>query len=71
MHVSNSSAFAGAQPGSSTDGFAASLGAGIKIFISEHLSLRPEFRIYAGDSRGVVEPPLAVLRFSMGIGYNW
>jgi hypothetical protein len=39
MHV------AGAQPGISTDGFAANL--------------------------GVVEPPLAVLRFSMGIAYHW
>ena len=71
MHVSDSTGFAGSQPVSSADGFAASLGAGIKIFVSEHLSLRPEFRIYAGDSRGVVEPPLGVLRFSMGIGYHW
>jgi len=43
---------------------ATSLGADIKIFVSEHLSLRPEFRIYAGDSRGVVEPPLGVFRYS-------
>ena len=71
MHVSNSTGFAGAQPGLATTGFAASLGAGIKIFVSEHLSLRPEFRIYAGDSRGVVEPPLGVFRFSMGVGYHW
>ena len=71
MHVSNPTGFAGARPGSSADGFAASLGAGIKIFVSEHLSLRPEFRIYAGDSRGVLEPPLGVFRFSMGIGYHW
>jgi len=71
MHVSNSTGFAGAQPASSTNGFAAGFGAGIKIFVTEHLSLRPEFRIYAGNSRGAVEPPLGVLRFSMGIGYHW
>ena len=71
MHVSKSTGFGGAQPGSSTDGFAAALGAGIQIFVTEHLSLRPEFSIYAGDSRGVVEPPLGVLRFSMGIAYHW
>lgn len=71
MHVSNPTGFAGAQPDRSTDGFAANLGAGIKIFVTGHLSLRPEFRIYAGNSRGVIEPPLGVLRFSMGIGYHW
>jgi opacity protein-like surface antigen len=71
MHVSNSTGFAGARPGISADGFAASFGAGIEIFVTERLSLRPEFRIYAGDSRGVVEPPLDVFRFSMGIGYHW
>jgi len=71
MHVSNATGFAGAQPGSSTDGLAANVGAGIKIFVTEHLSLRPEFRIYAGNSRGAVEPPLGVLRLSLGIGYHW
>ena len=71
LHSSNPVGFAGARSDPSANGFAANLGAGIKIFVSEHVSLRPEFRIYAGDSRGVVEPPLGVMRFSMGIGYHW
>ena len=53
------------------NGFAVNLGGGIKIRVSSHFSLRPELRIYAGDSGGVAEAPLGDIRFSMGLGYHW
>jgi hypothetical protein len=53
-------------------------GAGVKIFATERISVRPEFRVaplrglrgYA-PHRDVVEPPLFATWFSVGIGYHW
>jgi hypothetical protein len=46
-------------------------GAGVKIFVRPHILLRPEFRIYGGDSGQAVETPFTDMRFSMGVGYTW
>ncbi len=55
-------------------GFAWNCGAGVKGYLTDHLFVRPEFRISHGRyDRGVLqpEPPISNLRFQFGIGYRW
>lgn len=54
-------------------GFALDLGFGVKGFISDRWSIRPEVRGWAGGSgvEGGIEAPLAHGRISIGIGYHW
>lgn len=61
-------------PGSnSATGWAWSGGFGVRGYVSEHVFVRPEVRVWAG--RGgisrVVEPYLSTLQFSMGVGYSF
>lgn len=54
------------------DALAGNFGAGAKIFLSKHISVRPEFRVFVGDAKGSgVEPPFSVVRGSVGISYHW
>ena len=53
------------------------LGFGCKIFVSEHVSIKPEARLYLGGSgdyepsRDPVEPGLILTSFNIGLGYHW
>lgn len=71
LHTRLESGFGSVPVPRSANGFAVNLGGGMKIFVNPHVSLRPELRIYVGDSRGAVEPPFGDIRFSMGVGYHW
>jgi opacity protein-like surface antigen len=54
------------------NGFASNFGAGVKLFVSKHFSVRPEFRVLLGDTKGSgVEPPFSVARGSIGFSYHW
>ena len=56
----------------SGSGFVANAGAGMKIFVSKHVALRPEVRLIAGSAgSSVIKPFSAELRFSLGLGYQW
>ncbi len=52
-------------------------GAGMKIFVTKNISLRPELRLYAGGSGGYdpykdpVEPGLFFSSAMMAVGYHW
>jgi len=70
LHVQNRVSFAGSVD-RSDNGVAMAFGAGVKIFVRPHILLRPEFRIYGGDSGQAVETPFTDMRFSMGVGYTW
>lgn len=70
VHARNTANFGGVVDRSGT-GFGVNLGGGVKAFLSEHISLRPEVRIYAGDPGGVIEPPFGIFRVSMAVGYHW
>lgn len=56
--------------------FGVDLGFGCKIFVSEHVSINPEARLYLGGSgsyepgRDPVEPGLILTSFNMGLGYH-
>jgi opacity protein-like surface antigen len=71
LHFRNTMGFAGVDFDRSGNGLAVGIGAGLKIFVKERLSLRPEFRIYGGAAGGAVEPPFTDMRASMGLGYHW
>jgi hypothetical protein len=53
-------------------GVAANAGLGTLIFVSPHVSLRPDLRLIAGraGSTQVIEGPV-MLRISFGLGYHW
>jgi len=71
LHVHVNNGFGGAPAGKSANGFAVNLGGGLKIFVRQHFSLRPELRIYSGGSGKAVEPPFSDIRISLGVGYHW
>ena len=55
-------------------GFAWTAGAGLKGYLTEHIFLRPEFRLTSGKYGRLPfqpEPPLSNLRFQFGFGYRW
>jgi opacity protein-like surface antigen len=52
-------------------GFAMDAGVGLKIFASEHISIRPDFRLVAGSAGDAIESPFIDLRAAIGIGYHW
>jgi opacity protein-like surface antigen len=71
-HEDTSSGFGLFFPPRSASGFAYNFGGGVKIFVSRHVSLRPEGRILVANlGSGGIEPPFSQFRFSMGIGYHW
>jgi hypothetical protein len=71
LHVHVKNGFGGVPAGKSANGFAVNFGGGLKIYVSPHVSLRPELRIYSGGSREAVEPPFSDIRISLGVGYHW
>lgn len=45
---------------------------GVKVFVSDRIAIRPEWRIGMGRGFGSsFEPPLYYQRFSVGVGYRW
>ena len=70
QHTSVKSGFGGAGLGSANGG-AVNFGGGVKAFVTPHVSLRPEVRVFAGGSGSVVEAPFSVIRVSIGAGYHW
>jgi hypothetical protein len=53
------------------NGLAVNLGFGVKAFVTQNISLRPEIRLYGADTGNVIEAPFVDLRISMGVGYHW
>jgi opacity protein-like surface antigen len=53
--------------GFSESGFGINFGFGMKIFASEHIYVRPDFRIY-GKTGG---EPYSLMRIGIGVGYSW
>jgi opacity protein-like surface antigen len=50
-------------------GMVISFGGGLRIHVAEHLSVRPELRVY--DSSALSRSNLTLVRASVGIGVNW
>ncbi|MEO8598119.1 MAG: outer membrane beta-barrel protein [Candidatus Solibacter sp.] len=71
LHTSVSSDFAGATSNPSANGFAINFGGGVKAFVTPRVSIRPEVRVFAGNSHGAIEPPFSDIRLSVGAGYHW
>jgi opacity protein-like surface antigen len=74
VHHENRSRFPEADflPKRTANGFATNFGAGLKIFLNKKLSLRPEFRVFLGDTAGSgVEPPFSLGRASVALSYHW
>jgi opacity protein-like surface antigen len=74
VHHENRSRFPGdnSLPTRTSNGFAKNFGAGVKIFLNKKFSLRPEFRVFLGDTAGSgVEPPFSVGRGSVAFSYHW
>lgn len=46
-------------------------GVGLKIFATERVYLRPDFRIFAGRGGSAIESPITRFRMSVGVGYSW
>ena len=47
-------------------------GFGVKIALTKHLLLRPEFRLHiGGDTGGLTDMPFVQARFTIGLGYAW
>ena len=62
----------GPLPERKSTGFATNFGGGAKLFLNRRVSLRPEFRLFFGDTAGSgVEPRYCVLRGSVAISYHW
>jgi Outer membrane protein beta-barrel domain len=71
-HSTTEMNFGGYHDSRTGSGFIANAGAGMKIFISQHVALRPEVRLIAGSAgSSVIEPFSAELRCSLGVGYHW
>jgi hypothetical protein len=72
LHYRNSSTLSGLPANSSTR-FAGTAGFGVLGFLTPRVSVRPEVRVSIGGatSWAGVEPPVSVLRYSIGIGYHW
>ncbi len=71
LHVRNEVGFAGLRLDRSSNGVNAGAGFGLRIFVTPHWSLRPEFRVDAGATNGAIEAPFTSMRFAMGVGYHW
>jgi opacity protein-like surface antigen len=63
LHVKNKST------DRSDNGFNVGLGFGMKIFATERLYIRPDFRIFGGSTSQAVESPFTMLRIGVGLGY--
>ena len=72
-HEDRTSGLGPPRPPIDASGFAYNFGGGIKVFLSKHVSLRPEVRVFIGDLGGLggVEPPFSLMRGSIGVSYHW
>jgi hypothetical protein len=52
-------------------GLVLALGTGVKIYPTRRFVLRPEVRLFAGNSGRAVEAPFTGVRVSMGAGFCW
>lgn len=74
VHLENRSRFPEDDflPKRTANGFATNFGGGVKIFLSKNFSLRPEVRVFIGDTEGSgVEQPFSVGRASVALSYHW
>lgn len=71
LHIRNKVGFSGVPFNVADNGLALDLGTGIKIYASRHLVLRPEVRLFAGNSGRAVEAPFSGVRVSMAAGFCW
>ena len=71
LHIRNQVGFSGEPANRSGSGFAVDVGGGVRIPVTRHIVLRPEVRVYSGDSGQAVERPFTDIRFSMAAGYCW
>jgi opacity protein-like surface antigen len=74
MHHENRSRFPENEvlPKRTANSFATSFGGGVKIFLNQKFSVRPEVRVFLGDTAGSgVEPPFSLGRASLGFTYHW
>jgi hypothetical protein len=51
--------------------FGIGFGAGMKIFASEHIYIRPDLRIFGRGGSNLIGDPITVLRIGIGAGYTW
>lgn len=65
LHVKN------VRSGQTGSGLNVGLGAGFRIFATERVYIRPDFRLFAGDGGNGAETPFGVLRAAVGLGYSW
>jgi hypothetical protein len=71
VHYVRESGFAPG-PERSGNGPALNFAVGLKGFITERISIRPEWRLgYATNISAAFEPPLYYQRISVGVGYRW
>jgi opacity protein-like surface antigen len=57
----------------SSAGWAWGFGFGVKGFVTERISIRPEWRVYVGHPQrnNGPEPPISHSRITVGLGYRW
>ena len=55
----------------SDTGFNVGFGVGMKIFATERVYIRPDFRIFSGGTSQAVESPFSMLRIGAGVGYSF
>ncbi len=55
----------------SDNGFNVGFGFGFKFFATEHIYIRPDFRVFGGSSSQAAETPFSMLRVAVGVGYSW
>jgi opacity protein-like surface antigen len=75
-HHRNRSQFPGEPnlPQQTATGLAQNYGAGVKIYLSKTISLRPEVGVFIGSNEGIgtgIEPPISVGRASIAFTYHW
>ncbi len=71
LHIRTKTGFTGAPANITHNGMAVDFGSGVKIHVTRHFVLRPEVRLFAGNSGRAVESPFSGLRFSMAAGFCW
>jgi hypothetical protein len=71
LHIRTKVGFTGVPVNLADNGLALDFGTGLKIFATRHLVLRPEVRLFSGNSGRAVEAPFSGVRVSMAAGYCW
>jgi len=73
LHSRLESPFSGILVARESSEFAGDFGAGVKIFVGERWSIRPEARVYAAATTTFpsAESLVSHVRVSIGVGYHW